>query len=72
MRKYVSFVEKESDKSSLKINFFFWKVRGHCYYTGKYRDTAHSIWHLQFNKPNQTPVVFDKVWNYGYHFNIKE
>ena len=29
----------------------YWKVRDHSYYTGKYRDTAHSICNLKFNVP---------------------
>ena len=29
----------------------YWEVRDHCHYTGKYRDTAHSICNLKFNVP---------------------
>ena len=27
----------------------YWKVRDHCYVTGKYRGAAHSICNLRFN-----------------------
>ena len=27
----------------------YWKVRGHCHYTGKYRGAAHRICNLKFN-----------------------
>ena len=40
MQKYVTFVEEESCKSSLKK---YRKVRDHCHYTGKYRAAANSI-----------------------------
>ena len=32
--------------------------KDHCYYTGKYRGAAHSIWNLKFNVPNEILVVF--------------
>ena len=38
----VSFLEKESLESSLKVKNYR-KVRGHCYYTGKYRGAEQSI-----------------------------
>ena len=48
------------------------KVRDHYYFTGKYRDAAHSICNLKFNVPNEIPVVFHNGSNYDYHFIIKE
>ena len=36
------------------------KVRDHCHFTGKYRGTAHSIYNLTVNVPNEITVVFQK------------
>ena len=33
---------------------------------------AHSICNLEFNVPNEIPVVFHRGSNYDYHFIIKE
>ena len=57
-------------KLSKSINY--WKVRDHCHYTGKYRGTSHSICSLNFNVPNEIPVVFRNGSNYDYNFIIKE
>ena len=48
------------------------KVRDHSHYTGKYRGAAHSICNLEFNVPNEIPVVFHIDSNYDYHFIIKQ
>ena len=51
------------------------KIRDYCYYTGKYRGPAHSIYNLKFNVPNEIPVVLYNGSKYDYHFNrilIKE
>ena len=50
----------------------YWKVREHCHYTGKYRDTANSICNLKFNVPNEIPADFHNGSNDDYHFIIKE
>ena len=34
------------------------KVSDHCYFTGKYRGAAHSIFNLRFHVLNEIPVVF--------------
>ena len=57
-------------KPSKIINYR--KVRDYCYYTGKYRDAAHSICNLKFNVHNEIPVFFHNVSNYDYHFIMKE
>ena len=36
----------------------YWKVRGHCHYTDKYRGAAHRIGNLEVNVPNEIPAVF--------------
>ena len=36
----------------------YWKVRGHCHYTDKYRGVAHRICNLEVNVPNEIPAVF--------------
>ena len=48
------------------------KVRDHCLYIGKYRDTEHSIFQLSFNVLNEIPVVFHNSSNDDYHFVIKK
>ena len=48
------------------------KVRDYCHYTGKYRDTAHSICDLKINVPNKIPVLFHNGSNYVYLFIIKK
>ena len=57
-------------KLSKSINYP--KVRDHCHYIGKHRETAHSICNLKFNVPNETPVVYHNGSNHDYHFIIKE
>ena len=48
------------------------KVRDHCHYTGKYRDTAHSICNLKYSVPKKVSIAFHNGSNYDYHFIIKE
>ena len=48
------------------------KLRDHCYFSGKYRVTAHSICNLRFNVLNEIPVVFYNGSKYDYHIIIKE
>ena len=71
LQNYVTFAEKESYKSSLKVKIID-KVKDHCHYTGKYRGTAHNICNLKFNVPNEIPVAIRNDSNYDYHFVIKE
>ena len=47
------------------------KVRGHCHYTGKYRDAAHSISSLKYSVPKKIRIGFHNGSNYDYHFTIK-
>ena len=47
------------------------KVRDHCYYTGKYRDTAHSKCNLNYKIVKEIPVLFHNGSVYDYHFVIK-
>ena len=48
MRQHVTFVEKDSQKSLLKI-----KIGDHCHFTGKYRGAAHVIKDLMYLKKFQ-------------------
>ena len=48
------------------------KIRDHCHYAGKYRDTAHSICDLKINMPNKISVLFHNGSNYDYLFIIKK
>ena len=48
------------------------KARDQCHFMGKYRGAAHSICNLEFNVPNEVPVVFHNGSNYDCHFIIKE
>ena len=60
--------KKEFDKSDKK----HYKVRDHCYYTGKYRGAAHNICNLRYKIPKEIPIVFHNGSTYDYHFIIKE
>ena len=48
------------------------KVSYHCLYASKYRGTAHSIFNLKINVPNEFPGVSYNGSNHHYHFIIKE
>ena len=48
------------------------KFSDHCLYASKYRGTAHSIFNLKINVPNEFPGVSYNDSNYDYHFIIKE
>ena len=60
--------KKEFDKNDKK----YYKVRGHCHYTGKYRGAAHDIRNLRYKIPKEIPVVFHNGSTYDYYFIIKE
>ena len=47
------------------------KVRDHCHYTGKYRDTAHSKCNLNYKIVKEIPALFYNGSVYDYHFIIK-
>ena len=67
---FVTYVksDKKFDKSDKK----HYKVREHCYYTGKYRGAAHNICSLRYKIPKEIPIVFHNGSTYDYHFIIKE
>ena len=48
------------------------KVRDHDHYTGKYRGAAHSKCNLEYQIPEEIPVVFHNGSKYDYHFIINE
>ena len=48
------------------------KVRDHCHYTGKYRETAHSIFNLNYKTSKEIPVVFHNGSTYDYHLIIRQ
>ena len=79
-KSFVNFIKKRNEvinkrgaevikwkfKSLLKLNDKkFPKVRDHCYYTGKYRDAAHSICNLSCSVPKNIPLAFHNWSNYG-------
>ena len=64
---YICRKEFNTDDSDKKYH----KVRGHCHYTGKYRDAAHDICNLRYKIPKEIPVVFHNGSTYDYHFIIK-
>ena len=47
-------------------------IKDYCYYTGKYRVAAHSMYNLKYNIPKYISVVFHNRSNYDYHFVLKE
>ena len=48
------------------------KFRNQCHYTGKFRESAHSICNLRYKIPREIPVVFDNGSTYDYHFIIEQ
>ena len=49
-----------------------YKVREHCYYTGKYRGAAPDICNLRYKIPKEIPAVFHNGSTYDYLFIINE
>ena len=50
----------------------YYKIKDHCYYTGKYIGTAHVVCGKKYKTPKEIPVVFHNGSAYDYHFIIKE
>ena len=50
----------------------YYKVRGHCHFTGEYRVAACSICSFKYSVPKKIPIAFQYVSNYDNHFIIKE
>ena len=48
------------------------KFCDHCYYTGEYRGSAHSICNLKYSVPKSIHIVLHNGSNYDYHFIMKE
>ena len=48
------------------------KVKNYCYFTGKYREAAHSKCNLKHKIPKNIPVIFHNGSTYDYYFIIKE
>ena len=46
------------------------KVKDYCYFTGKYRGTAHKI--IKHKIPKNIPIIFHNGSKYDYHFIIRE
>ena len=49
-----------------------YNVRDHCHYTGKYRDSAHSICNLKYNTSKEISVIAHDASTYDYHLITKE
>ena len=47
---------KEEIKDTNDKNYL--RVGDHCHYTGKYKDSAHSIWNFRYKIPKNNPVFF--------------
>ena len=56
------------DKNEKKKFKIYQKVRGHCYYTGKFRGAAHSICNLNYKVPQEISVKIHNGSTYDYHF----
>ena len=68
----ICYICKEKIENKYLKGKIYRKVRGHCQYTGEYRDVAHSIYNLKNSVPKKVPIVFHNGSNYNYHFIIKE
>ena len=65
----ICYICKKEFNNNDKKNY---KVKDHCYYTGKYRGDAHNICNLRYKVPKEIPIVFHSSSTYDYHFIIKE
>ena len=48
-----------------------YKVRDHCYFTGRFQGAAHNTYNLKYKKPNFTHVVFHNLSGYDSHLFVK-
>ena len=49
-----------------------YKIKDHCYYTGRFLGAAHVVCSKKFKIPKKIPVVFHNGSTYDYNFIIKE
>ena len=63
-------ISRKTFTQQLAKDKHYCEVRDHCYFTGKYRDAAHSICNLRFNVPNEILIAFLDDSNYDYHFTV--
>ena len=63
------FCHDKNEKTKFKL---YQKVRDHCFYTGKFRGAAHSIYNLRYKVPKEIPVKIHNGSKYDYHFIIRE
>ena len=73
-KKYVMYVKKgfvmiKMKKKKIKL---YQTVRDHCHYTGKFRETTHSICNLKYKVQREILVKIHNDSKYDYHFIIKE
>ena len=59
------------DKNEKKFKLYQ-TVIDHCHYTGKFRETAHSICNLRYKVQREILVKIHNGSKYDYHFIIKE
>ena len=50
----------------------YYKIKDHCYYTGRYLGAAHVVCSKKCKISKEIPVVFHNGSTYDYHFIIKE
>ena len=50
----------------------YYKIKDHCYYTGKHIGEAHVVCIKKYKTPTEIPVVFQNGSTCDYHFIIKE
>ena len=60
------------DKNEEKKFKLYQKVTDHGYYTGKFREAAHSIFNLRYKAPREIPVKIHNDLKYDYNFIIRE
>ena len=70
MPNYVTFVEKESWNSILKVQIF--ETFEITVITQENIEAKHSICYLKCNAPNRILLVFHNCSNYNYRFIVKE
>ena len=69
--KFCYICKKEFEDKCAKYKRYY-KVRDHCYYTGEYRGTAHSICNLKYSIPEEITIIFYNRPNYDHNFIISK
>ena len=68
----ISYIYKEKFENKYAKDKKYCKVRGHCHYTGEYKDGTQSISDFAKSVTKKKPIAFHNGSNYDLHFVIKK